>query len=155
MKALSSIRNITYLTKNAEKTAQFFIDVFGLKINQFSQNYSELVDSNNYKIIFIKSNSEPHCRVSYNPIINFSVVDFDSIKQKLDNYPEIEYDGGIKSNDLGRYTCIKTIEGIMVGIMELKNPEIDNEEVNVDINEQSKLDPNTSEIRNILEKIKL
>lgn len=155
MKATSILRNITYLTKNSEKTAQFFIDIFDLKISHHSQDYSELMDTNNNKIVFIKTKSEPHSRIGYNPILNFTVIDFDSVKIKLENYPDVEFDGEIKDNEIGKYACIKTIDGIMVGVMELKNPEIDTEEFIVDMNEESNLDANTSEIRNILEKMKI
>ena len=154
MKASTILRNITFMSKNAEKSAQFFIDVFNLKIVHFSENYSELTDANNSKIVFIKTNSDPHTRTGYNPLLNFSVLDFDSIKERLENY-DIEYDGEIKDNDLGKYACIKTPDGIMVCITEFKSPEIDNDDFSVDYNEDSKLDPNTAEIRNILEKIKI
>ncbi len=155
MKATSSIRNIMYLSKNAEKSAQFFVDVFGFKLNHFSINYSELVDSNQNKIVFLKTNSDAQSRVGYSPILHIDVVDFDSVKIKLENYTDVQFDGDIKENEIGKYACLKTSEGIIIGITELKKPEIDNEEFSVDYNEDSKLDSNTSEIRNILEKIKI
>mmetsp|Transcript_3492 Transcript_3492/g.3522 ORF Transcript_3492/g.3522 Transcript_3492/m.3522 type:complete len:157 (+) Transcript_3492:25-495(+) len=156
MKHSSSImRNIIFQTKNAEKSAQFFIDVFGLKINHFSEHYSELADSNHMKLVFMKTKSEPHSRVGYNPLLSFSVIDFDSVKLKLDSYPEVEYDGGLRDNNIGKYACIKNPDGIMIAIMELKSPDVDNEEYSVDIHEESQLDPNTAEIRTILEKIKI
>lgn len=154
MKTSTLLKNLTFFTKDAEKSAQFFIDVFGLKINQCSINYSELVDNNNFKLIFMKNESEAYTRTAFNPLLTFNIDDFDSIKLKLDNY-NVEYDGEIKDNEIGKYACIKTTDGIMCMIFEPKHAEIDYEEFNLDINEESKLDPNSSEIRNILDKIKL
>lgn len=155
MKTSTVLRNVTYLSKNAEKSAQFFIDVLGLKINQFSESYSELVDSNNFKLVFKKCGSEAHVRTAFNPLLTFNVADYDDVRKKLDNYESIEIESEVKESELGKYASVRTAEGIMLIIYEAKSPEIDEEDYNVDINEESKLDPNTAEIRNILEKIKL
>ncbi len=154
MKASTLLRNITFFTKDAERSAQFFIDVFGLKINQFSHAYSELLDSNNTKIVFLKVDNDAYTRTSYNPLLTFNVQNFDAIKTKLENY-DIQYDGEIQNNDFGKYLCIKSPEGIMCVAYEAKHPELDEDDISVDINEESKLDPNSSEIRNILDKLKL
>lgn len=42
----------------------------------------------------------------------------------------------------------------MCTLFESKNSDLE-EDINVDINEESRLDPNSSEIRNILDKLKL
>jgi hypothetical protein len=56
MKTQTIIRNIMFMSKNCEKSAQFFVDVFGLKINQMSPEYAELLDENNTKIVFKYTN---------------------------------------------------------------------------------------------------
>lgn len=43
----------------------------------------------------------------------------------------------------------------MIGLFESENPELDEENFSLDINEDQKLDPNTAEIKNILEKMKI
>lgn len=156
MKTSTILRNITYYTKNAEKSAQFFVDVFGLKINHFSESYSELIDHNNFKIVFIKNISEAHSRTSFNPLLTFNILDFDELKLKLEStYPEVEFDGEVKNNNLGKYACIKTPDGIMCVAFEAKIVDIDEDDFQIEYNEDSKLDPNDTEIRTILEKIKL
>ena len=92
---------------------------------------------------------------AFNPLLTFNVSDYDEVRRKLENYENIEIESEAKGSELGKYASIRTSEGIMLVIYEAKNPEIDEEDYNIDINEESKLDPNTAEIRNILEKIKL
>lgn len=55
-KPISMIRNIMYLSKNCEKSALFFVDILGLKINHMSEEYAELIDNKNSKIVFKYSN---------------------------------------------------------------------------------------------------
>lgn len=43
----------------------------------------------------------------------------------------------------------------MIGLFESENLELDEENFTLDINQDQKLDPNTSEIKNILEKMKI
>lgn len=145
---------MTFFTKNAEKSAQFFIDVFGLKINQYSESYSEIVDNNNFKMVFMQNESEAHTRTAFNPLLTFNVANFEETKKKLDSY-DIDIDGDEQDNQLGKYVCIKSPDGIMCIIYEAKNPELDEEDFNVDFNDDAKQDPNTAEIRNMLNKIKL
>lgn len=154
MKSSSSIKNLTFMTKNIEKSSLFFIDIFGFKLNHNNDNFAEISDVNDFKINFIKSNFDSQTRIGYNPIITISVLDFDEVLNKLKSYPDIEYDGEIKNNENGKFCCIKSNEGLMIGIVDIKRNELDIEE-NVDINENSKLDTNMSEIRNILDKIKI
>lgn len=52
MKTSTIIRNFMFLSKNCEKSAQFFVDVLGLKINHMSPEYAELVDQHNVKLVF-------------------------------------------------------------------------------------------------------
>lgn len=104
MKATSYIRNIIYMSKNPEKSAQFFVDVIGLKIIQMSPNYSELIDTNKFKIIFQKTDSDAHTRVGFNPLLTFNIPNFSSVMQRLENYPEVEFDGAVRKDDLGKVT---------------------------------------------------
>jgi catechol 2,3-dioxygenase-like lactoylglutathione lyase family enzyme len=154
MKSSCSIKNITFLTKNIEKSSLFFIDVFGFKLNHSSDNFAEITDINDFKINFIKSNLDSQTRIGYNPIITISVLDFNDILDRLKSYPDIEFDGDIKDNENGKFCCIKNNDGLMIGVVDIKSNELDIEE-NFDINENSKLDTNMSEIRNILDKIKI
>ena len=43
-------------SKNCEKSAQFYVDVLGLKVNQISPEYSELLDENNTKLVIKYTN---------------------------------------------------------------------------------------------------
>ena len=56
MRKYSAIRNIMIFSKNCEKSAQFYVDVLGLKVNQMSPEYSELLDENNVKLVIKYSN---------------------------------------------------------------------------------------------------
>lgn len=154
MKTRTILKNITYFTKDAEKSANFFIDIFGLKLIHLNSNYSELVDNNNNKIVFLKVNNDSFTRTAYNPLLTFSIFNFDEVIKRLDNYNDIEFDGEVQDNQIGKYCVIKTPEGIMCTLFESKNSDLE-EDINVDINEESRLDPNSSEIRNILDKLKL
>lgn len=56
MKTTTTIRDIMILSKNCEKSAQFFVDVFGLKINHMSREYAELLDKSQMKLVFKYTN---------------------------------------------------------------------------------------------------
>ncbi len=103
MKTSTVIRNILILSKNCEKSAQFYIDILGLKINHLSREYAELVDKHNSKIVFKQTESEAHTKVGYCPIITFNVDSFDLTMEKLNNYKEeIEFDGQPVDNEIGK-----------------------------------------------------
>lgn len=106
MKATAYMRNIIYMSKNPEKSAQFFVDVIGLKIIQMSPTYSELIDTSNFKIIFQQTDSEAHTRIGFNPLITFNIPNFSTVLERLENYPEVEYDGEVRKDDLGQVTLI-------------------------------------------------
>jgi hypothetical protein len=106
MKTTTILRNILIMSKNCEKSAQFYVDVLGLKINHLSSEYAELVDKNNSKIVFKQTLSEAHSKVGYSPILTFNVESFDLTMEKLDNYKEeIEFDGEPIINDMGKVNC--------------------------------------------------
>lgn len=103
MKTTTILRNILIMSKNCEKSAQFYVDILGLKINHLSSEYAELVDKNNSKIVFKQTLSEAHSKVGYSPILTFNVESFDLTMEKLNNYKdEIEFDGDPIINDMGK-----------------------------------------------------
>jgi DNA phosphorothioation-dependent restriction protein DptG len=103
MKTSTAIRNILILSKNCEKSAQFFVDILGLKINHMSRDYAELVDKNNSKIVFKKTLSEAQTKIGYSPFITFNVESYDLTIEKLKSYEdEIEFDGEPIDNELGK-----------------------------------------------------
>ena len=89
-------------SKNCEKSAQFYVDVLGLKVNQMSPEYSELLDENNTKLVIKYSNSEAHTKIGYSPLITFNVPHFDTIMDRLKNYT-VEFDGDTNTDsDVGK-----------------------------------------------------
>lgn len=103
MKTTTVIRNFMILSKNCEKSAQFFVDILGLKINHMSSEYAELVDKNNVKLVFKQTNSEAHSKIGYSPLITFNVESYDQFMNKLNSYKdEIELDGDPVDNEIGK-----------------------------------------------------
>jgi hypothetical protein len=91
------------MSKNCEKSAQFFVDVLGLKINHMSTEYAELVDKNNVKIVFKQTNSEAHTKIGYSPILTFNVESYELVMDKLKTYKEeIEFDGDPIDSEIGK-----------------------------------------------------
>jgi hypothetical protein len=103
MKTSTAIRNILILSKNCEKSAQFYIDILGLKINHLSSEYAELVDKNNSRLVFKQTNSGALTKIGYSPILTFNVESFELTMDKLKSYnDEIEFDGEPIINDMGK-----------------------------------------------------
>jgi hypothetical protein len=101
MKTSTAIRNILILSKNCEQSAQFFVDILGLKINHLSRDYAELVDKNNSKLVFKKTDSEAQTKIGYSPIITFNVESYELVMEKLKCY-QVEFDGEPIDNELGK-----------------------------------------------------
>mgnify|MGYP000855851377 CR=1 FL=1 len=84
---------------------------------------------------------------------------------KLNIYKDIEFDGPVVENETGKVTqfikiffklaCIKTFDGQIVGIFESSDPEIDEDNFQIDYNRDVKSDASSQEIKNILDKFKL
>jgi hypothetical protein len=75
---------------------------------------------------------------------------------KLKHYQdEIEFDGDPIVSDTGKIACIKSPEGLMIGIFESNDSNLDEDNFNVDYNADAKLDPVSKEIKGFLEKFKL
>lgn len=51
--------------------------------------------------------------------------------------------------------CVKTPEGLMIGIFESKDDNLDDDDFNVDLNAEAKMDSVSKEIKGILDKFKL
>lgn len=108
MRTSTMIRNFMILSKNCEKSAQFYVDVLGLKINHMSSEYAELVDKNNFKLVFKQTNSEAYTKIGYSPLITFNVESYDLVMEKLKSYSEeIEFDGEPVDNELGKVNLVK------------------------------------------------
>ena len=103
MKTSTILRNVLIMSKNCEKSAQFYVDCLGLKINHLSTEYAELVDKNNARIVFKQTDSEAHSKTGYSPLLTFNVESFELTMEKLNNYKdEIEFDGEPVINEMGK-----------------------------------------------------
>ena len=103
MKTSTIIRNVMFLSKNCEKSAEFFVDVLGLKINHLSPEFAELVDKHNTKIVFKHTESEAHTKIGYSPIITFNVDSYELVMEKIKNYKDdIEFDGKPVDSVIGK-----------------------------------------------------
>ncbi len=103
MRTNTIIRNFMFLSKNCEKSAGFFVDILGLKINHMSTEYAELIDKNNTKIVFKQTESEAFAKVGYSPIITFNVESYDDVIEKLKTYEdEVEFDGEPINDEIGK-----------------------------------------------------
>lgn len=51
--------------------------------------------------------------------------------------------------------CVKTEDGIIIGIYESNDKNLDDDDFNINIHNESKLETSDKEIRNILDKFKL
>lgn len=103
MKTTTIIRNVMFLSKNCEKSAEFFVDVLGLKINHLSPEYAELVDKHNMKLVFKNTESEAYTKVGYSPIITFNVDSYELVMEKIKNYKdEVEFDGEPIDSEMGK-----------------------------------------------------
>merc|ERR1711976_660906 len=153
MKTSTIIRNFMILTKNCETSSAFFVDVLGMKINHISTEYAELVDKNNVKLVFKQTESEAHTKIGYSPIITFNVESYDMAMEKLEAY-DVEFDGEPIDNEMGKLACIRTPEGLMIGIYESKDDFLDTDDFNVDINADANLGSVSKEIKGMLDKFK-
>lgn len=78
------------------------------------------------------------------------------VMDKLKYYKdEIEHDGDPITTDIGKLACIKSPEGLMIGIFESNDDKLDESNFNIDYNADSKLDPVSKEIKGIMDKFKL
>ena len=94
-------------------------------------------------------------------MITFNVESYKLTLEKLNNY-EIEFDGEPIDDDFGKVkkfnielACIRTPDGLMIGIYESKDSEADEDNFNPDIHAESKMDSASLEIKNILDKFKI
>ena len=105
-----ALKNIMVLTKNVEKSSQFYSDALGLKLIHQTSTFAELRDKNKVKLVLKQVDQEAYTKVGYSPILNYEVEDLDSVLESCKQHGA-ELDGDIIEDEIYRVACLKNPEG--------------------------------------------
>ena len=109
----TSLKSVVILTRNLEKTSQFYSEVVGLKMVHSNDNFTEL-RANGLSLLVRKAPSLAHASYGYSPILNFELGANESFAEAVElarNNYECELDGDVVEDKYMRLACIRTPDG--------------------------------------------
>eukprot|EP00347_Sterkiella_histriomuscorum_P023391 403334813 len=165
--SMTTLKNIVLLSKNVEKTSNFFSEIIGLKVIHLTPNFSELKDQKDFRLIIKQTPSLAYSSYGYSPILNFELTqseDFEEILQKAQTSYNCTLDGEpINDDQYMRIACLRLDEGLTISLTQVINEHQIEKEFDLLVKEEgasvfekeSGMDPKKQELRRLFDSIKL
>ena len=113
----TTFKNIVILTRNVERTSNFYSEIVGLKLVHQTDQFAELRDFNaksRFSLLIRTAPSLAHSTFGYNPILNFNIganANVDELIAKARDDFDCDLDGEILSDDYMKLVCLRTPDG--------------------------------------------
>ena len=113
----TTFKNVVLLTRNVERTSNFYSEIVGLKLVHQTNLFAELRDfnsANRFSMLIRHSPSLAHSTFGYSPILNFDIgqsTNIEELIEKATNDFDCELDGEMLSDEYLKLVCLRTPDG--------------------------------------------
>ncbi|CDW87885.1 UNKNOWN [Stylonychia lemnae] len=174
----TTLKNIVLLTKNVERSSNFFSEIIGLKLLHQTANLAELKDQRDFRLIIRQSPKQlyianlqliyslAYSTYGYSPILNFEIPQSEEFIEVIDKaklHYKCQLDGDIQEDNYLKIVCLRMEEGQTISLSQVvQENEVEKEydqlikDEGTSVFEKERLmDPKQQELRRLFDAIKL